>query len=157
MHRNTESSRTTCAGAAFHDRANCTGKGPPHRGPFRFQCAVEKRAAAGAESNDGSLPEVVPTSIVTTRPRLGSGVNRKGCSPSGTLSTHGRHSQEQRQYVSATDREARINRGTAVFMRTIDVHSAPSRRNWLFCRALDCSVDRVGFLAPSRANSDEYR
>jgi hypothetical protein len=37
-----------------------TGKGPLHGGPFRFQ--LKERVAAGAVSNDGSLPAVAPAS-----------------------------------------------------------------------------------------------
>ena len=160
VHCSTESRRTTYAGAAFHDGANCTGKGPPHRGPFRFQCTVKREPPPGLNLTMALFPRTVPSSTVTTSPRFRSGVNRKGCSPSGTLSTHDRHTQEQHQYVWATDREARINRKPARLHandRMLSGNLAPSRRNWLFCRALDCSVDEWGFShlpAPTVTSAD---
>jgi hypothetical protein len=39
-----------------------TGKGPLHGGPFRFQLQLKERVAAGAVSNDGSLPAAAPAS-----------------------------------------------------------------------------------------------
>src|ERR1700752_499934 len=67
----------------------------------------------GLNQTTALFPRIVPSSTVTTSLRFGSGVNRKGCSASGTPTTHDRHIQEQHRYVQATDREARINRKPA--------------------------------------------
>jgi hypothetical protein len=95
--------KTTHAGAAFHNRPNCTGKGSPPAAPFNSRERWGREPPSGAEAVRQLSLLQSPSEPYRPLKGWGSELYRKGRSSSGTLTTHDRHPQEQHRYVQATE------------------------------------------------------